>query len=200
MIQTSDNSATDHLLFHVGRNQVEAFQSVMGHGDPSVNIPFIGAREAMTLKFIDPALGARYAAADLAGRRAILANDVPSIPWNASLLPSATDPPVLIDTVEWFASAEEICAALSELHAMSNEAGLAPIRDSLALTTFDPTTWPYVGFKSGSEPGVSSAAHLLERCDGRWMAITAGFNDPVNPLGPLPDSTAVAIPYLLVQP
>lgn len=40
----------------------------------------------------------------------------------------------------------------------------------------DKATFPYVGFKGGSEPGVVDLTYLLERADDRWFVVSASFN------------------------
>ena len=50
MISVSDNTATDHLLFTLGREAVEGVQAEMGHGDPAVNVPFFSTRELLRLQ------------------------------------------------------------------------------------------------------------------------------------------------------
>ena len=63
MIWMSDNTATDHLLFRLGRSNVEAQQAAFGTANPAANIPFPSAREAFVLKYVnDPVLRNQYLA------------------------------------------------------------------------------------------------------------------------------------------
>jgi hypothetical protein len=41
----------------------------------------------------------------------------------------------------------------------------------------DPKVWKSVGFKGGSEPGVMTLTLLLERTDGRWFVLSAGWTN-----------------------
>jgi len=40
----------------------------------------------------------------------------------------------------------------------------------------DTKTFPYVGFKGGSEPGVLSTTWLLRRDDDNWFVVSITFN------------------------
>lgn len=183
MISISDNTATDHLLFFLGRATVEAHQAVVGHGAPELNVPFLAAHDALVLKFAlpDPEVEA-YLALDTSGRRAALDGPLADIAFSESDVPTSS-PPRYVDRIEWFASPGDACRVLSELHAHMSTPALSPLREILradeprVADTFDPSTWPYVGFKSGVEPGVSTSALLLERCDGRAFALLASFDD-----------------------
>ena len=183
MIAESDNTATDHLIDRLGRENVEAALPLFGHGAPELNTPFLTTREFFTFKIAVPAdrVDAYLAAADDEQRR-ILETEVDPLPihtygygdWVA---------PRRIDSVEWFASATEVCAALATLHEMADRPGLSAIDDILALNrggVFDPGTWPYAGYKGGYEAGVFNLTWLLRRHDDRVFVVTAGFNDPIN--------------------
>ena len=43
-------------------------------------------------------------------------------------------------------------------------------------------SWPYVGFKGGSEPGVLDLTFLLRRADGQWFVLTSTWNNPAKPV------------------
>ncbi|HEV2072990.1 MAG TPA: serine hydrolase, partial [Thermomicrobiales bacterium] len=82
MIQKSDNTATDHLLFLAGRENVDQAMATMGHSDPAHNIPLLSTRELEMLKFAYPQeqLDAYYAAS-VDERRRILAEEIAAIPY-----------------------------------------------------------------------------------------------------------------------
>ena len=52
MISQSDNTATDHLLFTLGRENVEAMVATMGHADSSLMIPMLSTRELFAIKTV----------------------------------------------------------------------------------------------------------------------------------------------------
>ena len=184
MIAESDNTATDHLIARLGRENVEAVQRLLGHRAPELNTPLLTTRELFAFKVsVDGEWIDAYLAAPEAEKRRILAEEISSIPlggdgWGDWVGPER------IDSLEWFASAEEICTALARLYEMSRRPGLDPIARILALnrggTVFDAGTWPYAGFKMGYEAGVVNLTWLLRRRDGRVFVVTGGFNDPAN--------------------
>lgn len=174
MIAISDNSATDHLLYHLGRQTVEGYLADAGHTDPSVNIPFLGTAEAFKLKLnLDDDALAAYLALDEPAQAAFLDEEVSQMPL---FPPGATwTSPLRIDTIEWFATGPELCALMRELRAAGDTVlDVMSINPGIAL---DPSVWPYMGFKGGSELGVSTFTWLLERADDRWFVLALGLND-----------------------
>ena len=182
MIQVSDNTATDHLLFTLGRENVERMMTTMGVAEPSLNIPLLGTREFATLKLaVPPAELETYLAASVAERRRILADEIDPMPLSVfDTVPDQTAP-VEIERMEWFFSREDMCRAMLALREMAQQPGLLPVREILALGSpvpFDAAVWPYVGYKGGSELGVLSGTWLLERADGRHFAYSVVLNNP----------------------
>ncbi len=183
MISISDNTAADHLLHRLGREDVEANLAAMGLGDPSGMTPFLGARDLFVLKATKNAdLASAYLAADTAGRRALLAGRVATAPIALADL-ADWKAPRHVDTLEWFASTADLCAAMATLQDLGTRPGLAPALDALAVNPgmpVDKTRWPYVGFKGGSEPGVLQLTWLLRRADERWFALAITLDDPAD--------------------
>ncbi len=183
MIADSDNTATDHLIHRLGRENVEAAQVALGHGAPELNTPLLTTHELFAFKIaVAPEQVDSYLAAPDADQRRILTDEVDPIPLSETSWGDWTGPK-RIDSLEWFASASEICRALPTLQAMSDSPDLEPIQEILALNrgaSLDPAVWPYAGFKGGYEAGVYNMTWLLRRNDGRLFVLTAGFNDPVN--------------------
>jgi beta-lactamase class A len=181
MIQKSDNTATDHMLFTAGRENVEQMMTTMGVADPARNIPLISTRELAMMKFAYPTdkLDA-YEAASVDERRRLLTEEIDTIPYEA-LADLEQDAPIEIDRVEWFASRNDLAHTMAWLHAAAQRPGLLPVGEILSLETqlpFDGETWPYVGFKGGSEMGVLSGTWLLRRADDRVFVYSVGFRDP----------------------
>ncbi len=181
MAAESDNTATDHLIDRLGRENIEQVMATMGHADPALNTPLLMTREwfAIKLRLSDGEID-DYLAADDATQRRILAERVEP---EANTLWEGEEwvNPYLIDSIEWFASAADLCRATAALHELGGRPGLAPILDCLSLEpgiAFDAATWSYVGYKGGYETGVKSNVWLLQRTDGRWFAIAAIINDP----------------------
>ncbi|MGH9482745.1 MAG: serine hydrolase, partial [Terriglobales bacterium] len=115
MISISDNTAADQLLHTVGREHVEAILGPMGNGHPARNQPFLTTLEMFQLKYGSAARRQQYAAADAAGRRALVAKLPAAAPPDLLAGASAQTGPIAIDQLEWFASAADLCHALSWL-------------------------------------------------------------------------------------
>jgi beta-lactamase class A len=180
MIAESDNTATDHLIHRIGRRAVEGQLVPMGNSAPSRDEPFLTTREMFTLKLsASPALLKAWVQAGTAERRRLLPR-VDALPLTLASAANWTKPKD-IETVEWFASARDLGAALTALRHMAARPGLAPIRSILSKnpgTAFDTSVWKYVSYKGGSEPaGVLSLNWLLERADGRVFVLTMVLND-----------------------
>jgi hypothetical protein len=184
MIAESDNTATDHLIARLGRENVESAMVLLGHGAPELNTPLLMTRELFALKIMnDDRLIDAYLAADDTEQRRLLADRIDPLflepegwgSWNG---------PRRIETLEWFASATDICLALARLKEMAERPGLAPVAEILALNrggnVFDRKRWPTVAFKEGYEAGVYSLCWLLRRDDGRSYVVAAAFNDPAG--------------------
>jgi beta-lactamase class A len=176
MISKSDNSATDTLLGVLGRDRVERLLPGLGVRAPERNRPFLSTRAAFALKLGDPALLQRWKAADEAGRRALL-------PQLERVDASTLDPsrlggrPAEIAAVEWFASPADLVRTLDWLRRNGD-------RTTLDLLAINPGLGPalakdfdYFGFKGGSEPGVLNLSFLLRTRSGRWLAISATWNN-----------------------
>jgi hypothetical protein len=185
MISQSDNTATDHLLFTLGRENVEAMVATMGHNDPSLFTPFLSTREAFALKAVlTPDRQQAYIAAGPEARSALLNGEVTEAA-NGMVAADVAGfvEPTLIDEIEWFASPNDLCNAMAYLLEQSALPGGLPVLEILTLNPGLPLNrmqWPTIGFKGGSEPGVLNLTWLLQKPDGRWFVISLGANDPTK--------------------
>ena len=184
MIQRSDNTATDHLLFFAGRKNVERRMALTGHHDPSLNIPLFATREFAVLKFLwsDEQLEA-YEQASVAKRRQLLAAEKRGWPALEAFFEQNGDQtePERVETVEWFANRFDICNLMISIQEMGQKPILRPLLEVLTLADpigFDREDWIYVGFKGGSEIGVQAGNWLVQRNDGRLFFFSAAFIDP----------------------
>lgn len=180
MIQKSDNTATDHMLFTAGRENVEQMMATMGVAEPGRNMPLVSTRELAMLKFAYPTDKLdTYYASGVDERRRILADEIEAIPYEA-LADIEQSAPLEIDRVEWFATRDDLARTMAWLHTASQRPGLRQVAEIMALETqmpFDGETWPYVGFKGGSELGVLSGTWLMQRADGRHFVYSVGFRN-----------------------
>src|SRR6478609_1850154 len=127
MMQKSDNTATDTMIYLVGRERVEAMLSTMGHHDPSLNIPLFTTREFAFLKLArTQEENDAYFAASVAERRQILANVIDKMPYSL-LADDSQEKPIDINRLEWLASRMDLANAVTWLHAESLKDGLKPV-------------------------------------------------------------------------
>ena len=99
MISMSDNTGTDHLLFYLGRQEVEAVA-------PQTMRPFYATLELFKIKWgSDPVRQQQFVDATLAERRLLLDGmrsvSIESVRFRAT--------PTLVDSIEWFATTRKLC-------------------------------------------------------------------------------------------
>jgi beta-lactamase class A len=197
MISISDNTAADMLINLVGRTAVEAALTTAGMADPFRDRPFLTTRELFTLKLDQwPALAQRYIAASQAGRRALLANLVDRAPLPAATAPAAWRTPRDINSIEWFASANDICHVYASLAALARRPGLSPVADVLEIFEgslgLDPAQWQATWFKGGSEPGVLTYTYMATTRTGHSYVVAVLAENPSAPT-----DKATAMPAVL---
>jgi beta-lactamase class A len=179
MISVSDNTAADLLLELVGRAAVEA-QARAWVAHPSLDTPFLTASELFALKYAHyPALADHYISLSRSRRAAYLAATVDAIPSTAEI--GATGPRD-INSIEWFASADDLCRAFSGLAALRHERGLGQLNTILSTNSggigLRARTWPTVWFKGGSEPGVLTLGYLARDSRGRTFVVIVLTENP----------------------
>ena len=187
MMSLSDNTATDMLINLVSRSAVEATLSSTGMASPALDKPLLTTREIFVLKLSQwPALATRYVTADESSRRALLATTIDRAPLPAVSATGAWIAPRDIDSLEYFASATDLCRAYVSLAALARQPGLAPIGQVLSLNdnslALDPAQWQTTWFKGGSEPGVLAMAYLATTRTGHSYVVTALAEDPSQPI------------------
>lgn len=181
MISQSDNTAADHLMGLLGRDQIEAMLATAKHHDPTEDQPFLTTREFFDLKLLvtEPARQA-YIAGTIADKRAALAN------YDATLDPRTftgafaqpTDP----DTLEWFATPTDLCNVMATLKTYADQPATSAVYDVLAINPGIPDAahqFSYIGYKGGSEPGVLSLSWLVQRAtDQTWRFYSVELSNP----------------------
>ncbi|MEM0913582.1 MAG: serine hydrolase [Planctomycetota bacterium] len=172
MISISDNTATDALIHHVGRDRLAELLPTFGNEHTERSTPFLTTYELFKLR-ADPALAERYRAADAAGRAALLEGEVADMPRDRVHPPM--DRPRDIGQIEWFASAADLVRLVDwlENHGDATTQGVMAINPGLPFGD----RFARVGYKGGSEAGVLNLTWLLETQSGRVYALTMGWND-----------------------
>jgi beta-lactamase class A len=190
MISISDNTAADMLIHLVGRPAVQA-QDRQWSAHAALNVPFLTTRELFLLKYIHPALASQYLRLAPGRRAAFLASAVDPLPVGlsqAQLQSLATASPTDIDTLEWFASPDDICRAFAGLQQLAAQPALAILGSILSANNggigLDPAQWPTVWFKGGSEPGVLTLGYLATNSKGQTVVVAAMLSNPAEVLSP----------------
>jgi hypothetical protein len=179
MMSISDNTATDHLIHHLGRDAVVRQMRELGGDAPAQ--PLLTTRELFVLKgFRYPSLADTYLSLPRRLRPALR-------PALAAVPRAAIQPwtgPRDIDGIEWLGSANDMCEALAGLAAMDSpriDTALSIEDGGIGL---DRSAYPTVWYKGGSEPGVLALNHLARTADGRTVVASLLLSDPDHALAP----------------
>lgn len=179
MISQSDNTAADKLIYSLGRTGIEKMLTVTGHSEPALDIPFLSTSEMFKLKYEPSGNDARkYLSMPSRERREFLKNSISKI--NLASL-NITSRPAYIDSIEWFASAADLCRLMNWIRVNSQNGPGKEVRKILSVNpgiSFSKSRWKYVGYKGGSEPGVINMTFLLQSVNGDWYTVSAGWNNP----------------------
>jgi beta-lactamase class A len=182
MIWVSDNTATDHLIDYLGRENVEKAFAAYGHSDPGINLPLLMTRELFTIKMSQSAdWMATYMAAPDAEQARMVADQIDPLLVNPTGGWGHWNGPTAIDGIEWFASASDLCRVTASLWAIGHQPGLQSVHAILTGNRggiTDTGAFPAAGYKGGYEAGVVNMTFVLERNDGRVFFVTAGYNTP----------------------
>lgn len=173
MISLSDNTATDQLIYFLGRSKLgEAFRS-MGNLQPERSWPYLTTRETFVFE-ADPKLAQRYLDTPPEAKVEFLDRVVAQVP-PANVLPNSNY--VWDRGLDWFASASDLVRALDWLRVHSPKA--QTILASSAPEGISAEDYPYQGYKGGSSQGILSGNWLLRDRNGTWLAISGTWNgDP----------------------
>ncbi len=152
-----------------------------GMARPLLDTPFLTTRELFVLKgSADRSLARRYRALAPEGRRDFLTGRVDRAPLSSF---RGWTRPRGTDSLEWFASAADLCRAYAGLSRQAHSQ--PPVARALSISDgglgLSPSRWPSVWFKGGSEPGVLTLAYRLRARDGRTYVVAALANDRRRP-------------------
>jgi len=190
MISISDNTATDHLMTLVGEEAIQ--QALVATENSAIERmqPFLTTRDMFILKGApESSLQSWLDAPDEAARRAL--HDTLQTMTTAGVRPWTA--PRAVDSVEWFASGEDLCDLMVSLHHLAEGGAGQTVRDILSVNPGipqPPGRWNYLAYKGGSEPGVLHLNWYAERADGRVFFIGIGF---MNTLMALNDQLGASV-------
>jgi hypothetical protein len=124
---------------------------------------------------IYPALANRDLSLAPSQRAAFLASSVDPLPFRQAQAQSLPGSPTDVDTIEYFASPDDICRAFAGLQQLAAQPALAPLGAILSAGSggigLDPAQWPTVWFKGGSEPGVLTLGYLATNSKGQTFVV-----------------------------
>jgi beta-lactamase class A len=180
MISVSDNAATDHLFYTLGRKAIEAAMRSTKHASPARNIPMFSTRELTIFKLGTPDDEIeKYLKKREPQRRAHL-DGLAGKPLDLSKAAEWTTGR-RIDQLEWFANTDDLCRAMGTLWQRAQKDAAKPVLDVLSKRSgieIDKTAFPYVGYKGGGEPGVMNVTFLVRRADDKWFVVSLTANAP----------------------
>jgi hypothetical protein len=179
MISISDNTATDHLLFELGREAIERQAEVMIGADAAWNTPLLSTREMTMLRDRKTGmLGNAYQKLDEAQQRKFLARLDEGKP-NYDTMDFDT---AAYKVAEWYATPLDMAKALSWIHQHTKKDKPASlVRQILTIDPklpHDAKEWPFVGFKGGSEDQLLAGNWLLKNQNGKWYTMHVYYNNP----------------------
>ena len=182
MISVSDNTATDILLRTLGRENVERMMGRIGVEAAARNRPFLSTLEMAAIKTGVAEAAAAWRDADEAGRRRLLESAYADLAAERIDLGFFTGNPVLIDSVEWFASANDLVRTMDWLRRNGDESAHQILSINPAVGAALRGELGYAGFKGGSEPGVINLTWLVRNREGAWHVVTGSWNNPAAPV------------------
>lgn len=199
MISISDNTATDHLLYLLGRQRVERQMTIMGNRHAEWNVPLLATRDMAMLRDKKTGLlGREYQKLDEAHRRKFLADrfhgvlNYEDVDFDAGAY----------DVAEWYATPLDMAQALSWLKNNTLDQPASPLLAVLAVDPklpHDETIWPYVGFKGGSEDQLLAGNWLLRNKNGRWYTMHVYYNNPDGKADPQQAMAAIGTIFAAVE-
>jgi hypothetical protein len=176
MISISDNTATDHLIQHLGRANVEAELAPMLNPFELANRPFLLTSELFKLKWgLAPDDTKKFIDADEAQRRALLAKLAAFPLSQVGTNGVSIEKPVYVRELEWFGSTHGLCAAMQSLQARRSQEILNILSANVPFV--ETGAFKYAGYKGGSEPGVMTMTYLLQGKSGKWGCLSAAWHD-----------------------
>ena len=185
MISISDNTAADMLIDLVGQPALES-EVRKWSNDPSLDVPFLTTRQALLLHYVNfPKLANEYLARAPSKRPAFLNSAVDPLALSEA---QSSSEPRDVDSIEWFGSPEDVSHTFAGLQVVSRQPKLSPIASIFSVNNgglgLNPSQWPTVWFKGGSEPGVMTVGYMATNSRGQTYLVSAMLSNPTAALAP----------------
>jgi hypothetical protein len=179
MVSISDNTATDTLLFALGRERVGRMLANTGHAAAARTLPILSTTEAFALKMDQSAdLRRPFQTGNLAARTAVLNQNITRLGVGSIDNTQLAGPPRFIESVEWFASPKDMAHTLDWLRVNGGKDVLAILAVNPGVSKADADRFAYLGYKGGSETGVIALNFLVRTKSGAWYTVTGCWNNP----------------------
>ncbi len=180
MFARSDNTASDMLINHLGRDAVHHAVADAGHHDPDVLRPFVTSHELFEIGWGTRSLLDVWHKGGRAERERLLERiDGPLTTTVKDLTHTAYD-----RGLDWFMSARDVCRALGALWQARKLDTTGRIREILSVypgVEIDRERWLASVFKGGSTPGVVMFCWLLvDRNDVEHVVVLMQSADRVG--------------------
>lgn len=200
MIEVSDNTGTDMLIDHLGRDAVEEAVAEAGHHRPDLLSPFPSTRELFQLRWGHPEMAAQWIGADEQQRRELL-QELSDVPLEIEYEELGADD--VDHEVDWRASAYDIAAAHHQLAERADEhpelVSILGSNPGLTAGVEDPW-WQSLAFKGGSLPGVLTGSWHAMGDDGeRTVVLLAEHEDAAELQGEAHELFTLAEDALTVE-
>lgn len=174
MISRSDNTAADHLMLLLGRENLEQHQTKMHVQFPERNRPFLRTSELFKLKLvIHPMEASTYGHRTDEEKQKFLAQ------FDKYKLVNPRMPalPVHIDQIEWFYCTDDLTRILESLRLSKEASTVLPMLAVSKPFDLDEFAWDYLGFKGGAEAGVLNLSMMGRlRSTQEWFVMSFTWN------------------------
>ncbi len=179
MISQSDNTATDTLIRILGQDRLAETVRENGHSDPDRMRPFLMTRQVAALKMPGARnLRERFEKASPDERSRLIATNDERLTLDSVDPVYQTARPNHIDSIEWFASANDLMLLLYNLRNSATRETLDILSINPGIDPVLASRWERVLYKGGSEPGVLSMNFVLISARGTAVGISAHWNNP----------------------
>lgn len=179
MIEVSDNTGTDMLIDHLGRDAVEEAVIAADHHRPELLSPFLTTRELFQLRWDRPEIGDQWVESGEDQRRELLEelNEMP-----LEIAYEDIDAADVNAEIDWRANAYDVASVHQELAQRTEEhPELTSILTSNPglVTDVEDRWWQRLAFKGGSLPGVLTGSWHAMGEDGeqRTVVLLAEHDD-----------------------
>lgn len=180
MISKSDNTATDHLINLLGKENIES--SMVGFNSfTSESFPFLTTMDLFRIRTLEAAQVDQYLTLSTEQKRNFL-NSLKQTLNRADVVSKLAtwDQPKDIQKIEWYANVNDICSVVQNIQSQATSD--KKILDILSINIpfvwiEDDPNFEYVGYKGGSEPGVLTMTFLVKTKNHKWGCISMGINN-----------------------